>query len=143
MAPPSLNLKPDVFANCVSQHSSQSTDQVSPGRNQLLPFLELLVIALTNQFDWWHHELDCVTLSYKRLLDYKLDIVHKLLNLTKVRHHLLSPFVKGYYRCKSQLQALTSSSLHVILAEVVTKRFLPVTSFVLILPKFYWPFFRL
>ena len=48
--------------------------------------------------------------------------------MTIVRHHLLSLFAKGYNRFKSQLQALTSSSLHVILGGLGTKSFLPVTS---------------
>ena len=88
---------------------------------------ELPVIALRSQVDWWRHELDCVTLSYKRLLDHKLDIVHKLLMWQKWWHHLLSPFATGYHRFKS-LQVSTSSPQHVFLAGVGTKSFLPVTS---------------
>ena len=124
MAPQSLNLKFDVWANCISHYNLQSTDQVLHGRNQL----QLSVIALTSQIGWWSNEFHCVTLSYKRLLDHKLDIVHKLLMWPRWWHHLLPPFVKSYHRSKSQLQVSTSSSLHLILAGVGTKSFLPVTS---------------
>ena len=36
----------------ISPLHSQSTDQVSHGRNQLLQFLELPVIVLRSQVDW-------------------------------------------------------------------------------------------
>ena len=159
MSLPSSNLKSDVLENCISQHSSQSTDQVSHGRNQVSPFLDLSVTALTNQVDWWHHELDCVTLSYKRLLEDKPDIACKLLMWRKwdIIYSLFLPrAITGL-----KLQVLNSSSLHVISAGVGTKCFLLVTSchghelsilvemrtagrsFFLILLKLYWPFFRL
>ena len=74
---------------------------ISHGRNQLLPFLELPMIALTSQVNWWHHQLDYVTLSYERLLD------HKLLMWPKWWHHLLSAFVNGCHRSKSQLHSMS------------------------------------
>ena len=45
----------------ISPYNSQPTSQVSHGRNQLLPFLEFPMIALTSQVDWWCHQLDYVT----------------------------------------------------------------------------------
>ena len=39
----------------ISQYNSQPTRQVSHGKNQLLPFLEFPMIALTSQVDWWCH----------------------------------------------------------------------------------------
>ena len=47
----------------LESHHSQCTDQVSHGRNQLLPFLKHPVIALITQVDWQHCQLNCVYLT--------------------------------------------------------------------------------
>lgn len=89
----------------ISQHHSQSTDQVSHGRNQLVLFLEPPVIVLTSQPDWWHHQLDCVSLSCKRFLDNNLH-----------NHGKLFMWPKWYniIYCLVLLRAVTDSNLNVI-----------------------------